>query len=383
DNLATQGGGAASNGFKADVEYKGCEFIENKGSFAAAIFTQNDTTRLRVNDCYFTSNICEGSGGCILVNTNIAASITNTQFYLNFADFGGAIAANGDSLLILDRCIFLENFATTQAAAINFNHVNALLTNCLFGKNINSGDGAGGGISSNASDGQVSSVKAVNCTFANNLATLGAGIAQWEESDNAIAELYLTNCLFQNPDGENYSIEEGTPDVISTGGNQSSDGSLTAYLTAAKDLSNTSQTFTDPDNNDFRPLPGSPAANGGVTTGAPDVDITGAPRTGTPDVGCYEFNTVNVNVPGLKLLPLSCAPNPAHNQTAVSLSNARQGQVEISVWNQTGQRVVSVLVEKTGEQLNHTLNVQQLPAGVYKIQARMGDMLHESVLVKQ
>ncbi|MBL7827620.1 MAG: DUF1565 domain-containing protein, partial [Saprospiraceae bacterium] len=47
DNLATQGGGAASNGFKADVEYKGCEFIENKGSFAAAIFTQNDTTRLR------------------------------------------------------------------------------------------------------------------------------------------------------------------------------------------------------------------------------------------------------------------------------------------------------------------------------------------------
>ncbi|MGV2389420.1 MAG UNVERIFIED_CONTAM: right-handed parallel beta-helix repeat-containing protein, partial [Microcystis novacekii LVE1205-3] len=243
---------------RAHAAFEDCQFIENKARFGGAIFTQNDTTRLTVRGCYFTGNNVETSGGCILVNSNIATTIEGTTFYQNFADRGGAVQASGDSVLVISNCYFLENFVTTQGAALNLDHVNCNITNSLFAKNINSGDGAGGAISSNASDGQVSRIKAVNCTFADNIAAIGSGVAQWEESEMANTELTLQNCLFQNPDGDNYAIEAGTPSIVSLGGNHSSDITLDTYLTATKDLNSTFQSFTNPDANEYRPTLTSP-----------------------------------------------------------------------------------------------------------------------------
>lgn len=382
ENRAGQGGGAASNGFKADVEFANCNFIENQGRFGAAIFTQNDTTRLRVNGCYFNGNVTDGSGACIYINNNIAADIRSTTFYQNFGDFGTAIQANGDSLLNIDGCYFIENFATTQGAALNLNHVNAVITNCLFAKNINSGDGAGGAISSNASDGEVSRIKAVNCSFVDNIAAIGAGIAQWEESEMAVAELNLLNCLFQNPLGDNYTIEQGTPDVISLGGNQSSDQTLSGYLNGTLDQHDVTHSFENPDNNEYRPILGSPAADAGIPDGAPLFDITGFPRINMPDVGCYEFSVSSTSSPAIKALPLVCAPNPAVDQSTLSFEHERNGRVLVSVYNQAGQKVAEYRTEKQTATWTFQLPVNHLPAGVYQVQAQMGAVLFEAAVVK-
>lgn len=382
ENLATNGGGAASNGFKANVTYSNCQFIGNQAAFGGAIFTQNDTTQLHIKNCYFNNNITTGSGGCIVVNSNIKASIEGTTFFQNYGDMGAAISATGDSLLTLDRCKFIENFATTQGAALNLSHVNCEMTNCLFARNFNSGDGAGGAISNNASNGEISAIKAVNCTFADNNALLGAGIAQWEESDSATSQLTLLNCLFKNADGDNYSIEAGTPDVISLGGNQSGDATLGAYLIATKDANNSSNDFVDPDNNDYHPAPGAPAINGGLANGAPATDVDGVTRNGTPDSGCFETNTVGAHTPDFQLLTLACSPNPASDRTVVSLNNQRNGQVTISVWNQAGQKVAEYQAEKTATEFSFPMTVNTLPAGAYQVRVQLGAIVHQGRLVK-
>ncbi len=384
NNTATSGGGACSNGFKANVLYKNCDFISNTANFGGAIFTQNDTTRLRVDGCYFFDNTAagtSGTAGCILVNTGIAASIKNSSFSTNVGASGGAISANGDSLIIIDKCSFTENVATTQGGAINFSDAKSILTNCLFAKNVNAGTGAGGAIICNAADDKQSNVKAVNCTFADNYAGLGAGIAQWE-GPLGDGKLTLQNCLFQNTDGDNYGIEEGEPEVISLGGNQSSDATLEIYLTATKDMNSVTNDFPNAGGNDYAHTIDSPAADGGVSAGAPADDINGVSRAGIPDVGCYEVKTSSVRNPGLQVLSLQCIPNPAIDQTMISLKNERTGMVQVSVWNQLGQQVASHYTEKTGNEFLFPLNVSQLAAGTYKVQVRSGALVHEGAFVK-
>ena len=380
-NKATQGGGAVSNGFKADVLYKNCAFIANEATFGGAIFTQNDTTRLQVEGCLFTENSTSGNGAAIFVNQNIAASIRNSEFTFNTGNFGGAIQAAGDSLLTIENTIFRDNFAATQGAALNFNETNAVLTNCLFARNINVGSGgAGGAMSINASDSLRSRVKAINCTFAENEAPLGAGIAQWEASTGD-AQLSLLNCLFQNPQGENYSIEQGAPEVNSLNGNQSSDVSLADYLTANKDANELSTTFADPTNDNYQ-LTMSPAVDGGVAAGAPLTDLLGNPRIGLPDRGCYELGINSVKNAGFQLLSLQCSPNPATERTVLNLQNDRNGITEIIVWNLAGQRVGTYTVIKSSPELSFPIELGGWPAGTYRVQCRMGILLHEGSFVK-
>jgi predicted outer membrane repeat protein len=381
NNEANQGGGAVSNGFKADVLYKDCAFLNNKARFGGAIFTQNDTTRLRVDGCFFSENTTVLNGGSILVNRNIAASIKNSLFSFNTGDFGGALSASGgDSLLTIESCIFRDNFGVTQGAGVNLFDAKANITNCLFARNLNFGSGAGGGLSVNAGADVVSEVKVTNCTFAENAAIVGAGLAQYQDA-TGISTLFLQNCLFQNPDGDNYAVEDGLPELISLGGNQSSDGSFAGALNHPKDEQNLGVVFADPTNDDYS-LTFGPAVDGGVADGAPLTDLNGKARIGLPDRGCYEWGTVSTKTVGFKPLPLLLSPNPAVEQTIVTLQNERIGDAELFVWNALGQQVAQVSLLKNTPELACALPVSHWPSGSYRVQIRIGSTVHEGILVK-
>ena len=120
-----------------------------------------------------------------------------------------------------------------------------VLENSIVGGNINLAGGVGGGFSNNASNGFESLLRLSSCTVANNAAGIGAGVSNWEDSTGVSnAVLSITNTIFENV-GDNYTIEAGMPDVISSGGNHSSDNSFGTVLNGTNDASNLSAAIVD------------------------------------------------------------------------------------------------------------------------------------------
>jgi hypothetical protein len=192
----------------------------------------------------------------------------------------------------------------------------------------------------------------------------------------------LLNCLFQNPDYDNYGIEAGEPEVFSLNGNQSGDATLTAYLTESKDLHAVINEFQDVNTNNYAHTLSSPASDGGVSAGAPSDDILGVSRAGVPDVGYREVKTSGINNPGVQVLSLQCVPNPTVDQTILTLKNDRNGRVQITVWNQAGQQVAQFSSEKMANEVRYPVNVSQYAAGTYTVQVRLGAIVHEGLFVK-
>jgi hypothetical protein len=381
-NKATNGGGACSSGFKSNVTYKNCLFDGNQAMFGGALFTQNDTTRLTIDGCTFTENGAETTGGAVFQNANIAVDIDNSTFKVNSANIGGCIYAEGDSAMTINNTIFIDNLGLEQAAGVYIINGNVDMTNCLVARNLNVGTGAAGGVHNNAGGGLTSTLKMTNCTIVDNLASLGAGFSQWEDSDSSSAVAYLQNCLIQNPNGINYEPEAGTPEIISLGGNQSSDESLAIFLVVAKDTKNTTNEFVDADNGDYHLVLG-PAVNGGIATGAPTTDLDGNPRQGDPDSGCYELASSSTQQPSLVLFPLQITPNPATIQTVLSLKNAWTGKAALEIVGTDGRLAQSLTVNKISENWQYTLNINALPVGTYQVYLRGEGHLFRGTLVKQ
>ena len=380
-NTATNGGGACSNGFQADVLYKDCTFDGNTSMFGGAIFTQNDTTRLRIEGGTFMNNGAETNGGVIYKNPNIHVSIKGATFQANSADIGAAIYAVLDSALVVENTVFSDNLCFTQGAAVNIGNANSWFTNCVFVRNLNLSTGNyGGALINNASDSVTSTVTMINCTVADNLAPFGAGLAQWED-DTSSAVLVLQNCLIQNPEGDNYGIEAGTPTIISLGGNQSSDATFAADFTGTKDLNETINTFADPNQADYHLLLGA-AVDGGVEAGAPLYDIEGVQRVGPPDVGAYEWGTNGLFQPGLSVLPLQIAPNPVTTAAILSLNNDWTGKAVVEVYSANGTLVRAIRVEKQSGSWQYRLDVADLPAGTYRVLLNSNEKVYGASFVK-
>lgn len=385
ENKANTSGGAIINGFKAKVLLKDCNFEGNTAKFGGAIFNQNDSTSLNIESSQFSNNNADNDGGALNVSAGITTNVQTSYFSTNTANFGGAIAVSEDSLdlgiLNVDRCEFRENLAFTQAAAINVSNVDVSLTNCLFASNQNFGANPGGAISNNGSGGKTSRVSAINCTFAANVAAVGAGIAQYEDDQDGQAELNLQNNIFAN-DGDNYAIEAGSPSVFSMGGNVSTDNTLASALAATHDLNNTDPMFIDAGNFNFHLQPGSPCIDNGVTTGAPSVDIAGDPRIGPSDTGSYEWGTTGTHQ-AQEVLDLQIMPNPASDFVRTSIENDWNGPVLLSLTDVSGKTVQVLHLDKTGTNMQFKIDVKALPKGHYFAKIQMGQAVYSGRIVKQ
>lgn len=385
NNRAGTSGGGMTNGFLANVTVKNCTFDANSARFGGGMFNQNDSTSLTLDNVAFIGNVAENSGGGLNVSAGIAASLKNCLFNLNTANIGGAINFTEDSLdlavLDVDATLFQDNFAGEQAAGLNVLDANVTLTNCLFANNLNTGSGAGGAISNNAGENKTSAIKAVNCTFVNNDAPIGAGIAQWENATGT-ATLTLQNCVLQNIQ-DNYGIEDGSPDVFSLGGNLSSDASANTYFIGTNDLNETDPQFEDASSYKFTPLLSSPCIDGGIAAGAPTTDLYGNPRINAPDMGGIENQeAVGVGSPSSPVFALQLTPNPAVDFVQTTIENDLHGAVETTISTIGGQMVRQLASEKTGTRWDFRTPVQDLPAGIYLVRVRVGGAIFAGSFVK-
>ncbi|KAA3641208.1 MAG: T9SS C-terminal target domain-containing protein [Bacteroidetes bacterium] len=388
-NIAENGGGAMSNGFKAATTIEGTLFNENAAGWGGAVFNQNDTTAMTMTNCEVYGNLVNSTGGGVYSTGKIPTNISGTIFEGNQSDFGGGIAVfEGDvdgAVLNVTDCRFNLNIAT-QGAGINISNTDANITSSLFSANIAEDPGTGGGISTNCADSTDLQVNITNSTFVLNFGTLAGGIAAWEEGDHANSVTNLQNNIFFNPGFNNYTIEDGAPELVSLGGNFSTDNSMDMYLTHEKDISGEGNDpgMVDADDEDYHLAAGSPCIDAGVNEGAPEFDIEGTPRFGDVDMGAYEFDptssvkeTVLENNGQLKV-----APNPAVSNVEIQLTNDWTGIVTMNIVDVEGRMLKTLRVVKFDEQLKQMVDVSNLPAGNYELIANDGTRVVTAAFVK-
>lgn len=395
-NTAVTSGGAASVGFTANVTFKNCTVEGNTARFGGGLFMQNTNSKITIQDCNISANSASATGGGVNISAGGDLLVENASFQTNSAGaagsaddgIGGAMNISDDTFnvgnITIRNTTFLYNFAKDQGAGLNLSNYNTRLENCLFAGNQNQSTttGAGGAIINNASL-TASPLTAINCTFTENVAPIGGGISQWQDTLGGTATLTLLNCILYGNLGKDYEKEAGTPTVTSNGGNLNGDGTLAAVLTGTNDQVGGDPLFMDPSALDYRLQAGSPCIETGVVTGAPITDLLGNPRIGVPDKGCYEFAPIGTDEPGDNVLPLSLTPNPAVHHTLIRLDDDWSGQVQVSVIGQNGALVRAFKAYKTSGNWTQSVDMRDLPAGIYAVQVQSDTKRYKGLLVKQ
>jgi hypothetical protein len=382
---ANAGGGAMSYGFQARGTINFCEFESNTGAIGGAVYAQNDNTMLSVNGSTFSSNESTSGGGAMYLRAGSFSNIDQTNFIGNKSVNGGALNVSQDSItrpkptVTISRSSFILNEASTQGAAFNLSNANTVLTNCAIGGNTNTGTAAGGGFSNNASGPDTSTLRLVNCTVANNSATIGAGVALWQQDSTGAKSILSTfNTIYENI-GDNYKVEDGTPTVLSSGGNHSSDASFAALLNGASDVNGLPAQFVDASLEDYNLNPGSPCINTAIATGAPTYDFNGGFRGTMPDKGAYERGSVGAYAPANDF-ELTLAPNPTSGLLVIQVPAQVSGPTNVLLYTAGGALVQSLLLDLQGQAIR--LDMTQLPAGAYQLRVQVGTQQSGEMVVK-
>ena len=385
-NAANRNGGALTVGFQGVLRVDNCEFIDNNATGSGgAINTQNDTTQLWVSNSFFDQNNAGGSGGALNVTNGTTARIDRSVIQQNLAELGAGANFIGDSALIDDirvsNTLFTNNIAGNQGGAINTNNVNDMvLENVIAVVNVAENDGIGAFLSNNASAASVSTLTLRNCTVTENTGL--ASIMQWEADSTAQASISLLNTLVISG-VDNYAIEQGTPSVVSLGGNVVTDASLGDLLTEATDqVTDGTDVFTDPGAGDFTLADGGVGVDAGVDDGnLPDTDYAGNPRVqgGAVDAGAFETAPVGTYDAAL-LDHLSLSPNPTPGLLTITLDDPTLTRGSLRVYD-AQQRLLHV--QPLGSTITQTLDLSALPRGSYRVVLQLTDRHASRIIIKQ
>lgn len=358
DNRSDNVGGAISNAFGGTTNVDACFFEANESGSGGAIYLQNDEGVVNVSSSVFVANIARNTGGALTISGE----------------------GSTDSLVSLSKLTvinseIIENTAAQQGGGINLNDVNCDIVNTLIADN-STDDGAtiGGGISINSGDTTQVYISILNSTIANNFGSFFAGIAHFTGEVDGFSELTMQNTILANDEaGDNYTIEAGTPTLISNGGNLSSDDTAEDALVGLNDALGEDPDFV---NGEYTLTDESPAVNTGVDAGAPDTDILGNPRVGTVDKGAFENQTVVSAENVAATMDLHVFPNPSVYETLfVSMGEAFKGNVHLSVSDVSGTIHRSQLHSKVDGRETVRISVKDLPAGYYVLRVEDGSGL--------
>ena len=393
NNTASNYGGAANCGLGVgNVMFDNCTFSGNSSSSSSggAVYVQNDSINLTILNSIFENNSSQNDGGAIGVFASQTTVIENCDFLFNTStDFGGAINLFEDSVDIANLSVlnstFILNQAGNQGGAISTGDADASFVSCLFGENLTMGNSTGGALSLNASDSNTVDVSILHCTIGKNSAILGAGIAQWTGTSEAYLNTTIQNTILFNEDGDNYAIEDGTPSLVSNGGNMSNDQSLNSIFTEPSDLNEVEPDLVDPDGFDYNLTTSSAGIDAGVAAGAPEYDILGNPRINQPDMGAYENQDVTgtneaiIENNGM----LAVSPNPVRaNVTMATLTNDWTGELNVRLTNIKGQVVNEMKIQKANGEFRFELPLQNIEKGIYQVSVSNGEKMVVDRLIR-
>jgi predicted outer membrane repeat protein len=277
-NFAQNGGGINANISMSHISFTSFSQNNSTNSGGGLRIINANTT---VTNCSFSGNQ-SGRGGGLTIAV-CSARLTNCTFYLNHAvTEGGGINVNSGSSTAprIYNCIFNQNSCTTYGSAIcstSLGNIQAQIYNCTVTKNTAGGNG--GSITANGPSG-TNSPKIRNCVIWGNLGVGSQGIIKITTATPEVSNTIVQggfggagtciNCPGTNgnidPLFKNISNINGADNLLGT----SDDG---IFLTST-----------------------SPAINvGDATVLSPLTDITNFSRTGTFDLGAYEYRCLETS----------------------------------------------------------------------------------------
>ncbi len=217
------------------------------------------------------------------------------------------------------------------------------------------------------------------CTFVNNDAE-GTAVTNYGEE-----QAEILNSFFY---GFEDTLVSGTASVIDYSGYfPDTEHPFGANIETGNTIfSNIDPLFVDPDAGDFHLQEGSPLIDAGNPATELDSDGTVA------DIGAFYYDQLHTpdNEESNSELPTShlvaeLYPNPFNQVTTVSVELPRAGDVEISVFAITGQRVMEP-VRRSLERGRHQLMLpmNRMASGVYIVRVQAGEerVLRKAILVK-
>ncbi len=380
-NTGFANGGCLTIAFAATVNLRNCMMSENDARFGGAIFMQNDSSALNAEDCNFLSNLSESSGGAFHASTGGFLDFQNCYFEnnatsTNATGSGGAISFIEDSLdlaqISIAQCQFIGNFANGEGGAIRLQNTDAYIENSVFAFNMTGIDGSGGAIINNGAFSGVeigSPLRLVNNTFSLNQGGEADGILLWADPQGA-SSVSLQNNAFYHLAGIDIGIQDGAPNINSTGGNVSLNTSADTYLTNDSDILGADPLFMDVNVLDFRLLENSPCIDAGVSENAPSEDIEGNERDDSPDAGAYEYQIINSSDnPTVFMSELIVFPTVTNGEVQLRSQTLEPAKsVFVSIFDQEGRRVYERNLAAGTSQVRENLNLGVLHPGTYIIE---------------
>lgn len=250
------------------------------------------------------------SSGAIQFRDNCTGwNITNVVFENCEATSGGGAALNfnstGDCGITITGCTFTECTVTTPydgaAIRVDLSTTSMSISKCIFYNNealSTYGDG-----SALSFEDDMSSLTIENCLFYENTAYRygviyddeGATITNCTFADNVSSTsyggLYLTggvtstvkNCIITDNSSTDVYVQSGTMNL------SYSQYDIHYSATLGSGTTTSSPTFVDAAGDDYQLASGSVGIDAGTDTGAPSDDLLSVTRTGTTDMGAYEF----------------------------------------------------------------------------------------------
>jgi len=417
NNTATNWSGGAISSSNGNLQIDNCIFEENNAAFAGGAIqlwcgdTLNITYQL-----YMTNTLFQNNSGDIGGGTNVGCGdsvkvdvfIDKCSFTNNFARQCGGLLLIGDVKKVdftLSNSIFSGNEAVEFCAGCTFSECRGTVSNCLFNSNVASTGGGNWGAGGLEVWGN-SNVDIMNCTFADNTASYGAGLTVGYGGNATI-----TNCIFWNNSVDQIALDTydnfgGTLTVnyCDIQGGENSVNVIDPLLsTLYWGVGNKDE---DPDfensaNDDYHLQNTSPCIGAaiqsieinGIMCYCPPFDIEGNqrpnPAGSLPDIGTYESELANpVGVeenetghPTVYALYQNF-PNPFNPITTIIYQIPELGFVTLTVYDVLGMEI-ETLVKEEKQMGSYAVefNATRLPSGVYLYRLQAGSYVETRKMI--
>jgi predicted outer membrane repeat protein len=280
---------------------KNCVFDGNSADFMGGgilNFSTSHSANLTVSNCIFTNNSAENGGGIVNYvgfDGAVTATVNDTTFTGNSAALGRGGAIHNDSVagsatMRVSNCTITNNSANFYGGV---SPTAAGAWRSAITLTGNSAAGSGGGVYTEYDEAEV---HISNCTLSGNSADFhGGGIYTQPEASVAITNTILkTGASGENLYGGIISHGHNLSNDAAGGDNSHGPGGL---LNQPGDIRNTDPQIGPLANNGgltktMALLPNSPAINAGNDAVAPPRDQRGYLRSGTSDIGAFEFGGI-------------------------------------------------------------------------------------------